>query len=233
MSTNYTITVSDVINIALRKLGVNIQGGTATDVQAAEAMDALNIMAGRFFTLGMPFYKETEFRITPLVAGTATYHITDVGDSTGGLFNVYLAYLQDTTTGIEMPLRVISREEYFAMTNKSQQGTPVMVCISPDGILCTMYLTPDAVTAATKTVRLYGYRNETAYTNITDSIVFPREWGEALIYCLCVRLAPEYGVSLETTNSLNSSAASALKDAIDWNPESNSTYFGVSTYGRS
>lgn len=232
MATSYVITASDIIDIALRKMGVNIQGGTATTTQAAEALDALNIMVGRFFTLGMPFYRETKYSISTLVAGTATYSITDSGDTAGGLFNVYLAYLQDTTTGIEIPIRVISREEYYAMTNKSQQGTPVMVCIAPDGLSCSLYLTPDAVTASTKIINLYGYRNETVYTSTTDNVVFPREWGEALIYGLCVRLASEYGLALDNTNALKSMADSALKDAIDWNPESNSTYFGVSMYGR-
>lgn len=231
-TTSYTITVTDISNIALRKLGVNIQGGTATTEQSTEAMQALNVMCGRFFTMGMPFYREASYTISTLVSGTNTYSITDSGDSSGGLFNVYQAFLRNTTTNIDIPLRVISREEYNSMTNKTQTGVPVMVALAPDGLTASLYLTPDSTTAANNTVVLYGYRNESVYTALTDNLAFPREWGEALIYGLCVRLAPEYGVALDVLSGLKTMADEALKDAKDWNPEVNSTYFGVSNYGR-
>jgi hypothetical protein len=233
MATGLVVSVLDVVLPALRKLGVIIQGEYLIPAEAEqEAIKALNAMAGRFFTLGMPFYREYKHTVSPLVDGTNTYSITpDISGTLGGVWNIYQAFLKDTTTSIEIPLRVVSREEYNAMTNKTQTGTPVMLCNAPDGRSVQLYLTPDAVTATTKSLILYGYKQEEVYTTVADNIVFPREWHEALIYGLAVRLAPEYGVPLDFLGNLERQATGALNDAVNWNPQFSSTYFGVSVDG--
>lgn len=234
MSTAFVLTVNDIATAALKKLGVIIQGDSASGDDLTGAIFALNVMAGHFFTLGMPFYREYKHTISNLVAGTSTYSISpDSTNPLGGVWGIYQAFLKDKTTSIEIPLRVVSREEYNSMTNKTQQGTPVMVAVAPDGLSCFLYLTPDANAASNKSVVLYGYKQEDTYSAGTDSIVFPREWGEALIYGLAVRLAPEYGTPLDFLGNLQNQAESHLQDAVNWNPEPTSIYFGASVHGRS
>jgi hypothetical protein len=108
-----------------------------------------------------------------------------------------------------------------------------MVALAPDGLSVQVYLTPDANSAQNDSIILYGYKQEDVYTGITDAIAFPREWGEAIVYGLTVRLAPEYGTPLDYKHDLQRDAEMALFDAVNWNPEATSFYFGESTYGRS
>ena len=233
MSTAFTITMADVATAALKKLGVIVQGDSATGADLTGAIFALNVMAGHFFTLGMPFYRECQHTISTLVAGTNSYEVSpDTTTPLGGVWGVYQAFLRDKNTKIDIPLRVVSREEYNAMTNKTQQGTPVMVTMSPDGRYCYLYLTPDANIATNKQIVLYGYKQEDAVSAGDDELIFPREWGDALIYGLAVRLAPEYGTPLDFLSNLQVQAESHLRDAINWNPEPASIYFGASVYGR-
>ena len=234
MTTEFLLTVNAIATAALKKLGVIIQGDEPSSDQLTDAIFTLNVMVGHFFTLGMPFYREYKNTITTLTAGTSSYAVSpDSTSPKGGVWAVYQAFLRDKNTNIDIPLRVISREEYNALTNKTQQGTPVMVTMSPDGQTCFAYLTPDANAAANKSIVLYGYKQEDTYSAGTDTIMFPREWGEALIYGLAVRLAPEYGTPLDFSNVLERQAMMFLEDAVNWNPEPTSTYFGKAEYGRS
>jgi len=231
VTTGFAITASDLIDSTLRKLGVNIQGGTATSTQRTEALLALNIMAKRFFTLGMPFYREIKYNFT-LTTSTADYTISP--DSTtpkSGVWNVYQAYLLNIATNIEIPMRVIPRETYQSYVNKAETGTPTQVAISADGQTAHIYVAPDSNAASTYSVNLYGYKQEDTYTAYTFNIAFPMEWYEALLYGLCVRLAPEYGVALQQQTVLIQQANSALDDAMNWNPEANSTFFKLDTDG--
>jgi len=147
-TTGFTITIQQVVDTALRKLGVNIQGGTATSTQVTEATQAFNMMAKRFFTLGMPQYREYKHTITTVTAGINSYAVTpDISSPTGGIYNVYQAYLIGAND-IEIPLRVISREEYYMLVNKENTGTPTQLTMSADGKTAYLYLTPDAAAAA-------------------------------------------------------------------------------------
>lgn len=233
MATGFVITAAEVVTSALRKLGVLTQGEAATATEQAEGLLALNVMVGHFFTLGLPFYREYQHTITNLVAGQSDYTVSpDSVAPLGGVWGVYQAFLRDKNNQIDIPLRVVSRDEYNTMTNKTQQGTPVMVAMSPDGNIAKLYLTPDVNAALNKSVVLHGYKQEEVITS-GASPVFPREWGEALIYGLCVRLAPEYGVPLDYTSKLERQAEAYLADAIMWNPQPTSIYFGAAEYGYS
>lgn len=233
MSTGFAVTAATLMNACLRKLGVNIQGDTADSTQQSEMILALNMMAKRFFTLGMPFYREYTYNIPAFVAGTPSYNITpDSAPTISGVWAIYQAFLYHTVDDTEIPLRVISREEYHGYINKLDQATPTQVAISADGQTAYFYMCPDSNTASNYTAKLYGYKQEDTYTTASDTLAFPMEWYEALLYGLCVRMAPEYGISLEQTAALKKMADDALTDAVNWNPEPTSTYFGIAPYGR-
>lgn len=234
MSTGFAVTASTLFDACLRKLGVNIQGGSATSTQQTEMLLALNMMAKRFFTLGMPFYREYTHTIPTLVAGTPSYAISpDSSGTTSGVWNVYQAFLYKTSDNTEIPIRVISREEYHGYINKLDQARPTQVAIAADGKTAYLYMCPDSDTATNYTVKLYGYKQEDTYTAASDTLVFPMEWQEALLYGLCVRMCPEYGIALQQQSALEKMAESALQDAVNYNPQDTpSTYFGISPYGR-
>lgn len=227
MATTYVITAKQVAEAALRKLGVIAQGDTIETTQFNDAMFALNTLVGRLFTMGMPFYKEKTVVISPVVGPVQTIPQEP-------LFAVYQALRRNTVTNLEVPLRVISREEYHLYTNKWQGGIPVSVALDPSGTSFWCYLAPDTeFINSNNVIVLYGYEQNTVVTSLTDTMAFPREWGDALIYNLAYNLTLEYGVALDVKNSIKTDAAEYLRDAINWNPEPTSVFFGESTYGRS
>lgn len=232
MATGYSITTRQVITAALRKLGVLIQGEAATSTQESEAILALNAMLKRFFTLGMPFYREYTHSITTLVSGTAAYAVSpDSVAPLGSLYNIYQAYLRNTTDNIDVPLMIISREEYNELTDKSSQGQPTQITISADGKTVYLYQTPDATSASTYDVYIFGYKENETITAATDTISFPQEWYESIIYGLAVRLGPEYGSNADKMREIKAMADNALADAVAFSPQEFSIYFGVNTNG--
>ena len=54
---------------------------------------------------------------------------------------------------------------------------------------------------------------------------FPQEWIDALGYSLAVRLAPGYGVPMESRVWLKSEANEMLDDMMGWDDEPESVYF--------
>lgn len=231
MATGYTISVRDLIDGAMRKMGVLIQGETATATQDTEAILALNLLLKQLFTLGMPFSREYTHTVT-LTAGISVYDISpDLVAPLGPVYNVYEAFLRNTSTQIDIPIRIISREEYYALTDKTQEGTPVQAAISKDGMQVYLYLTPDATTASSSEVLLYGYKQNDTIEDATDVLALPQEWYKAVLYGLAVDLTPEYGVALDDKRDLQRDYKEALDLAVDFVPQENSTYFGVNYYG--
>lgn len=227
MATTYVITAKQVAEAALRKLGVIAQGDSADATQFAEAMFALNNLAGRLFTLGMPFYKEKTVTISPVLGAVQTIPQEP-------LHAVYQALRKNVVSNLEVPIRIISREEYHQYTNKAQGGIPVAIAMDPSGTSFWSYLSPDSNFVSDNNVFvLYGYEQNTVVTQMTDNMAFPREWSDALVYNLAYNLTLEYGVALDVKNSIKNDAEAYLRDAINWNPQPTSVYFGSSVYGRS
>lgn len=236
--TSGTITYNPVCTVitksAIRKVGGYSSGDTPRAEQMADAVEALELMFKEWQAEGFLWLKQ--FVYVTLVASQTSYQI---GPSSTDLIHSNSAattdFLQRPTkiytptrlnsAGYEVPLKLISRSDYSALTNKATTGTVVQVYYDAqmnNGVLY-VWLTPS--------------------TGVTDKIVFtadriiedigaddktldvPPEWLNAVIWNLAARIAPEYGIALGERNLL-AQEAGALKDRASGTQSENvSTFF--------
>ena len=106
-STTWSLQRDDVINGALRKLGVLPEGVTANASQIASGVIALNAMVKGFQTDGMPVWAIKEYTFTT-VAGIGSY---DIGIAktinTPMPLKVLQAYRIEQTGAVNVPLLYI------------------------------------------------------------------------------------------------------------------------------
>ena len=195
-STTWSLQRDDVINGALRKLGVLPEGVTANASQIASGVIALNAMVKGFQTDGMPVWAIKEYTFTT-VAGIGSY---DIGIAktinTPMPLKVLQAYRIEQTGAVNVPLLVYNHYDYDLLPVNASSGEPVNLFYQPFSTYGTLKLWPTPIDATT-TVTLVYQRPFEDLTSATDDFDFPPYWTEALIYGLAWRLSPEYGIPLQ------------------------------------
>ena len=120
-SYNFSTTRDSLIQGALRIIGAIAQGETPSATQYSEAAEALNMVVKAFMADGMPLWAMTEYTLS-LVSGTNTYTI-----STPKLMKDVQAFNRNSNSNVDIPMRVITRDEYNRLGNKTTQGNPIQV----------------------------------------------------------------------------------------------------------
>ncbi len=232
-STNYTATANTVINAALRIIGGVAQGETPTASQTSEALEALNFMVKSFMADGMPLWAIKQYTVT-LTDGNATYTIGEGATvNTPKPMKVIDAFLHNTSTEIDIPLRIVTRQEYNLLGNKTSSGQPVQIFYEPlltTGIL-HVYPVPDSTVAADRNIVLVYQRPFEDLDVVGNDFDFPSEWLDALKYNLADRLALEYGVPVQDRNSIAQKAALLRQEALNYGVEQGSYFFQVERRG--
>lgn len=120
--------------------------------------------------------------------------------------------LKKTSTSDEQALRPITMEEYHAIANKAQTGTPTMWAYEKRLDQVTLYVDQKC----TATI-VSGYTLEVLYrqplevvTSGAETMDLPFEWYRALEWTLARELAPGYTVDEATWQRVQQMAAEAL-----------------------
>lgn len=229
----FNVTRDQLITGALRMIGAIAQGETPTATQVTEAAEALNMMVKAYEADGMPLWGITEASIT-LTSNTNHYNI-----GTGKTINipkplkVIQAWNRDLNSSVDIPMRILTRQEYNILGNKTTTGNPIQIFYEPllDYGVLHVFPTPDATSATNNKIYLVYQRPFEDFINSTDTPDFPQEWLEALKYGLAARLAPEYGVPLEQRQFLNREAGDLKVVALGFGTEEGSLYFQVERRG--
>lgn len=226
-STNFTVTRDQIISGALRLCGALALGETATADQVSEASEALNMLVKAWEADGMALWAVKEYSLA-LTAGTNAYNMGIAQTINIPKPNkVIQAILHDTVSNVDIPMRVITRDEYNRLGNKTTSGMPIQIYYEPlrdYGVLHT-FPTPDATAASTKQIKITYMRPFEDFDASTDEPDFPQEWFEALKYGLATRLAGEYGISLDDRRQLLQEAAYIKSEALGYGTEEGSFYF--------
>lgn len=203
--------VSEVISSALRKIGGLSSGETIETSRQAEALTALKVMLRSWGALSMNIFATVKESHT-LTGGTGSYTW-----GTGGAINtarpnqVIGAYILEGGT-TSYPVDIIAEGVYRDISAKSTTGIPTSLFLHTDYPLATVYLYP--VPDSAYTIYLDSYKPFTevgSFNLVTDQIVFPSYYEEAIIYNLAIRLAPEYGKNVSTeVGAIAKSAYDAL-----------------------
>lgn len=127
--------------------------------------------------------------------------------------------------GSDTPVKIISREEYTRLPNKTTQGKIVQAFYDPqlgNGVL-RVYPTPDN---ATDVLQFWYERILEDFDAAGDTPDFAIEWGEPLILGLANIMAPSVGtLSIQERDLLKSAADKALIIALNYDRSNVSSFF--------
>ena len=226
-STDFTVSRDDIIKRALRLCGVLAQGESPSTDQVNEANVALNSLVKALQADGMPLWAIKQYSV-PLTTAVKDYTI-GVGQTinTPKPLKVFQAWNHNTTSNVDIPMRILSRQEYNILGNKTTSGNPIQVFYEPlnDYGVLHVFPVPTANEQANNTITIVYQRPFEDFDAANDTPDFPSEWYDAITYQLAARLAGEYQISTEVRKTLLQEAAIIKQEALNFGLEEASMYF--------
>lgn len=244
-SFNYSTDRNGIITRALRIIGAIGQGETPSSTAITEAAEALNDLCKEWETDGMQVWTLRTYGPMTLVASTAAYLVgvgsTGLADTRGGPTKVYQAWLKNTTVtpNTDIPITLITREEYNLLSAKLTTGTPNQLWYNPPGEpnnsslsegTITIYPTPDATAVSTYRLYFTGIRSFSDFDASTDVPDFPKHWWNAVKWGLADQLSNEYGVGLPERGYIQKKAMFHKERALSYTSEEGSMFITPRTH---
>jgi hypothetical protein len=227
--TTFSQTRDDIIKRALRLIGVTAQGETPTTDQISEASTALNGLVKAWQADGMPLWAIRELNID-LTSGSSSYGIGigQANDSPKPL-KILQAWNRDLTSSVDIPMRIVSRQEYNLLGNKTSSGNPIQLYYEPlvDYGVIHVFPVPTATEETNNNIYIVYQRPFEDFDAAIDTPDFPQEWYDAVTYGLATRLAPEYGVSIPDRKTLWQEMSIIKQEALNFGLEEASLFFQV------
>jgi hypothetical protein len=189
-------TVRDLIRGSLKLIGVLAVGETPTAEELQDALSVLNDMLGSWSLESLTLFAQQIQRFG-LISGMQQYTL----GATGGFEAVRPTGIQTAgieiygSNPIEIPIRVLSQNQWANIPVKSVSGRPTAVYIDYNYPLANVYVWP-VPDATPYELILYSSIAHVGFTSINDPLQLPPGYAKALRYNLAVELAPEYGRSL-------------------------------------
>lgn len=233
-TTTYALTRDQVIQFALRKIGVLELGVTANATEVTNAAQALDMMIKSWVTKGIKLWTLQQV-IVPLTASTSSYVIGPTGASPTPAviadkpMKLMQAWLRNTvaTPDSDIPLQILSQEEYNTFGSKYSTGTPnaVHLQVGRDTSTVYTYLTPDTTAVTNYDLYLQTQRLIQDAGTSAQNLDFPAEWLYALGWNLAAELSTDYGVDAERIIYIEQKAAKFLTEVEDFDTEYTSIFF--------
>ena len=214
-TTSFDLQIDDIVDEAYERCGI----GTEAGFDLKKARVSLNILFSEWGNRGIHLWK-VALQSTTLVAGTTSYLTpTDCGD-------VLEAVVRDTS-GNDVALTKISRSQYSAIPNKSDQGSPSQYYVDrqvrPEIYL---YLTPDLSNYTyLKYYVIKRIQDAGSYTNTPD---VPYRFLPCMVSGLAYYLSFKYAPT--RTEQLKMYYEDELLRAIDEDGQRTSLYISPQSY---
>lgn len=192
-------TVRDLLSRSLKLIGVLADGETASASMAQDALSTLNDMTEAWGVEGLMIY-ENERQVFPLVGGQSLYTMGVSGNFNTQRPNlISYAGLELTSSSpvIELPLEIITEQEWAMITDKNMSSTvPTRIYVVDSFPLKKIYVWP--VPSDANNLVLYTPKQINNFASINDTILLPPGYSRAIRYNLAVELAEEYGRELRS-----------------------------------
>lgn len=182
MATTDTDTVREVLESALRKIGVVAEDEPMTEDQANAALRAFNRMLKAWQNRGYNLWAVASQSVTLTTA--ASYTLNPVRP-------VEILSCRLKRSGFEMPMVRLTREDYDNLPVKTTQGTPTQFYYDRQREAAKLYIWPVLAAAAGETLEI-TYVREFEDMGINDAPDIPSEWYDAAVYGLAARLADDF-----------------------------------------
>lgn len=193
-----------ILRRALRLIHAVDPGENLEAAEAQDGLEVLNAMLDSWRLDGLMAY-DIERVVFSITASTQSYTLGPGGTwSTTALFGagttrpvkIHHLGLLDTSSDpdLETPMEPMSNAEYQALRLKGTTSSwPTRYNYSPSVPLGTVFLWPSPT--VNRSVAAYLWRSLTKWATVQTNLTLPEGYEEAIVYNLCPRLAPEYGVS--------------------------------------
>jgi hypothetical protein len=218
-TTYYQLTRDQIITAAIRKLGVLAEGQAPSTQNISDGAMSLNTAIAELKTLGMPLWTRTSYTFTP----TTNSYTIGVGMTLNTVFPVHLLQVIRTSSNTNIDIEIVGKQN-FSVLPLSTSGSPLKVCYTPGINMGTLEIWPTPPSTNTDTLTLIYQRPYNYMLSASDTLDFPEEWYNALIYKLAVLLAPEWGVALPDRQMLRSEAGEYIASAMTAGQEDGSLF---------
>jgi uncharacterized membrane protein len=207
---SYQLSRDQLITAALRKLGVIAQGQTPDIEAITNGAMSLNTTVAELRAVGLPMWSRTEYSWIP----TTSNYTIGTGQTLNTPYPVRLleAFRTDFGGASRIPLNIISSSEYNTLPN-STGGNPIQINYTPTVNIGTIRLWPTPDISNTATVTIVYQQPFEYFQTANDTMDFPEEWYNAIIYKLAVLLASEWGIPLQDRQLLMKEAAEYIANA--------------------
>jgi hypothetical protein len=245
LSYNFFPTRDTIITAALRRVRAYDPEDTSSisAIQFSNAGETMDFLLSNWQALGLPIWCR---KISPAKTLSATGSYT-IGS--GGSINVnrplaiMQAWLRDSTTAatpIDIPLNIVSQQEYYLLSSKSSTGRPVYLYYDAayDGLTnqgatavgtINLWPVPDTNTITNLTLYTIYQRPLLDFNSSADALDMPQEWYEAIRLNLALKISTEYGIQAQDYDRLKVEAKEALELALNWDIEQVSVFFAPDT----
>ena len=214
-------------------------GGSGYTVQPTNPVSATG-GTGSGATFNLTFTGASVTSVMLANTGGSSYAVGDVLTMAGGTFTTAATVTVDSLLSVytDMPMTVISQQEYNMLSSKQSQGNVNTVYFKPwrDYGEVSVFLTPNTFTAENYELHLFVQTPIEDISSANQNFDFPSEWFLALKWNLAADLASDYEKTLTDKQYYEQKASMLKNELMDWDIEWSSTFFqpdARSGYGRS
>ena len=222
--------IDEIVEEAYERIGINELYGQLLK----SARRSLNVLFQEWANRGLHYW-EVETNSLTLVDGQSTY--TMYRSTTDGTSDATAVYGVDdileasyrNASSVDFPLTKISRSEYQALSNKTDEGTPTQYFVQRfiDKVTITLYLTPGS-TEAGNTINYYYVKRIQDVGDYTNAVDVPYRFVPCMLsglaYYLSIKYAPQ------RTQELKLLYEDELQRALQEDGSSSSSYITPKTY---
>lgn len=199
-SQDFTLTRTQVIDAALRVIGVIRSGDTVTNDSNLETdcAQALNIMLKSWHNLGMPLWNRKEV-VVPLIAYQKNYTVNYPGGNINIAppIRIVDAFRTDLASNTDTEVSIIDRDEYDLLSSKASNGVTTEIFYDfqdvPVGTQSNVFVWPTVTSNSSVNLHLIYHKGYDDMDAAANNLDFPQAWFAAVKYNLAVNLAPEFG----------------------------------------
>jgi hypothetical protein len=207
-SIDFGITARQAVDFALKKLRVLGSDETATGEDADTAQRELNLML-KGWQKYESLWRLTEGSIT-LVADDVDYSLSPVPHRV-----VSARYRDASATPNDLPLEVMTREEYYDLPNKTTAGSPHSYYVDYQRSAVTFYVWQPLASVTTETIKYTFQRKFEDIDSLDNDIDVDQEWLEVVGYNLASRLVDDFGRSGESVTRIIARAEQLREEMLD------------------
>ena len=161
-------------------------------------------------------------------AGALVYSYANKANRPMKIMEAYTHIFNET----DIPTRVISRVDYYELSNKGTSGVVTQVYYDPQINAGNLFVWPTAVSERDYLIFL-SQRTLEDFDNSTDNPDYPQEWFMALAYNLALYLAPKYGIPVQDYQRIERQASYLYEQASGFDSELyTSMYLKPDTWGQ-